>query len=354
MPFRLVADRRCEHNSRAVWLCRRRSISSRGELRLSRPTQSDRRRWMMILKWVIVVLVAVFVVRAVLIARRQLGQEPEFSLRNVHWSWLVLAGGLYLLALLPMGLYWHRLLRALGQRPTVWQTLRAYYIGSLGKYVPGKAMVVVLRSALLRPAQVDPAVAAVSVFAETLTMMTVGALLAAVIIVFQFASHTGLLVLAIGLMLMSGVPTWPPVFRYLVRRLHGIVARPDVEAATAGFTWRVMLQGWCANIVGWSIMGLSLWAVLRAIPVLALDPWFELWPRLTASVSLAVVAGFLSLLPSGLGVRELILNELMKEPFGTTVAAVSVILLRLIWLLAELVVSAILYIGSRGTRLDRS
>ncbi len=115
-----------------------------------------------------------------------------------------------------------------------------------------------------------------------------------------------------------------------------------------------MFQGWCANVIGWSIMGLSLWSVLRAIPVESLAPWYQLWPRLTASVSLAVVAGFLSLLPSGLGVRELILNELMKEPFGITVALVSVILLRLVWLLAELAVSAILYIGFRSDRTDRN
>ncbi len=197
---------------------------------------SDRRRWLTVLKWAIVLTVAVFVVRAVSIARSQLQGQAEFSLRRVQWAWLVVAGGFYLLALLPMGLFWHRLLRALGQRPTVWETLRAYYIGSLGKYVPGKAMVVVLRSALLRRVQVDTAIAAVSVFAETMTMMTVGALLAAVIIVLQFASHTGLLILAIGLMLTSGVPTWPPVFRYLVRRLHIIVSRPDVEAAMEGFT----------------------------------------------------------------------------------------------------------------------
>ncbi len=58
-------------------------------------------------------------------------------------------------------------------------TLRAYYIGHLGKYVPGKAMVVILRTVMVRGHRVDAAVAAVSVFFETLTMMAVGAFMAA-------------------------------------------------------------------------------------------------------------------------------------------------------------------------------
>jgi uncharacterized membrane protein YbhN (UPF0104 family) len=78
--------------------------------------------------------------------------------------------------------------------------------------------------------------------------------------------------------------------------------------------------------------------------------WYELWPRLTVAVSLAVVAGFLSLLPGGLGVRELVLDELMIVPFGAMVALVSAVLLRLVWLLAELLVSGILYIGLRMKR----
>ena len=105
-------------------------------------------------------------------------------------------------------------------------------------------------------------------------------------------------------------------------------------------------------------MGLSLWAVLKSLPGdllpdgVILDPWYSHWARMTTSVSLAVVAGFLSLLPGGLGVRELVLDELMAEPFGAVVAIVSAVLLRLVWLLAELLVSAILYIGWKRQRAD--
>ena len=65
-------------------------------------------------------------------------------------GWLGLAGVLYLLGLLPAGLFWHRVLLVLGQDARLGETLRAYYIGHLGKYVPGKAMVVVIRAGLIR------------------------------------------------------------------------------------------------------------------------------------------------------------------------------------------------------------
>ena len=50
-----------------------------------------------------------------------------------------------------------------------------------------------------------------------------------------------------------------------------------------------------------------------------------------------------NLLPGGLGVRELVLDELMVEPFGRVAAIVSAVLLRLVWLVTELIISGILY-----------
>ena len=58
---------------------------------------------------------------------------------------------IYLVGLLPAGLFWWRVLWVLGQKTRFLDTMRAYYIGHLGKYVPGKAMVVVLRAGLLQP-----------------------------------------------------------------------------------------------------------------------------------------------------------------------------------------------------------
>lgn len=305
----------------------------------------------MVIRLTIAVIVIFFLYRAIQDARATLGAESSFSFRELKLSWLALAGVSYGLGLLPMGIYWHRLLHSFGQHPTPGQTLAAFYLGHLGKYVPGKAMVVVLRTGMLKDSGVNPTVAAVSVFAETLTMMAVGAFLAALILAISFADQTWLLGLAIMLMLLSGVPTWPSIFRWLVKRMRVTKLDPILEEALEGYTVKLVMIGWLANMIGWFLLGFSLWATLCAIPI---DPPVgslpETWLRLTATVCLAIVAGFLSLLPGGIGVRELVLDELMVGPFGQVAAIVSAVLLRLIWLMTELIISGILYVWIKNKR----
>ena len=93
-------------------------------------------------------------------------------------AWLLVAGAAYVLGMAPMGWFWHRTLTALGYQPPLSATMRAYYFGQLGKYVPGKAMVIILRVAAMRRWAPSMRLVIVSVFVETLTMMAVGALLA--------------------------------------------------------------------------------------------------------------------------------------------------------------------------------
>ncbi len=308
---------------------------------------TSRRRVIASLKWLVAAVVLVFVGRSFLEAQRSFGQSGSFSWSELELRWLVLSGVIYFLAMLPMGCYWWYLIGRLGPAPPRYRTLTAYYVGHLGKYVPGKAMVVVLRAGLLQSAGVSAPLLAVSVFIETFTMMSVGAGLATLLIACQFAEHRLLLGLGAVLLVLSSLPTWPPFVHWALRRLRVAAWSPETETALRrGYTWRVMAIGWLMELAGWSLMAGSLWAVLRALPLQPpLDGPWTLWPRLTASVALSLVAGFLSLLPGGLGVRELVLDQLLKQPFGPVVAPLSAILLRFVWLLTELLVSSILYLG---------
>lgn len=296
-------------------------------------------------KCVIFALVAWGIWRTVEGARADF-REKAFSLRQVDLRWLLVAGGFYLAGLLPMSWYWFRLLRALGQQPGVLRTLGAYYIGHLGKYVPGKAMVVVLRTGLIRSLHVDTTVAAASVFIETLTMMAVGATLAALLIGLFVAEQTNLLLLAVALAVAAGVPTLPPIFRRLVRIAGVVRANPAIEQHLGGLNARLMATGWVANLLGWSLLGLSLWATVQSLPAELLPAGAQQAgniPLLMAAVALAMVAGFLSLIPGGLGVREFVLSQLLEPAYGPTAPIVAAVLLRLVWLVAELALSTILY-----------
>ncbi|MCA9004362.1 MAG: flippase-like domain-containing protein, partial [Planctomycetaceae bacterium] len=144
-------------------------------------------------RWLVAILVLLFVVRSFFGAQRTLAEQGGFTLRQLQVRWLVVAGCIYFLALLPMGCYWILLLRRMGQPIGWYRGMTAYYVGHLGKYVPGKAMVVVLRAGLLGSARTNLTVAATSVFIETFTMMAVGAGLASALIAWQFGEYRGLL-----------------------------------------------------------------------------------------------------------------------------------------------------------------
>ncbi len=281
-------------------------------------------------------------------------RDRQFGITQIQPGWLVLAGALYLAGLVPCWAFWQRTLHAMGQRPRWIESFRAYYIGSLGKYVPGKALVVVMRTGFIRSERCDTTVAAVSVFVETLTMMAVGAFVAAAVLATLYAHHVWLVGLAIGLMLCAGVPTAPPIFRRLVRLVGVKKVNPNIDAALAGLDFRLMLYGWVTVGLGWLLLGLSLWATLRAIPTTTTAPVaFSDLPLVTACVALAMVAGFLSLLPGGIGIREYVVMTLIALPFGEGAAAISAILLRLVWLLAELVLAGGLYLAKpRNSQLN--
>ncbi len=273
-------------------------------------------------------------------------QRQRFSIGQLGLGWLVLAASLYGVGMIPSWVYWHWSLQALGQKPTWRRSMYAFFIGHLGKYAPGKALVVIIRTRLVSGPEVDATVAAVCVFVETLTTMAVGATVAATILLF-YAEHWSLMLIAIGLVAVSGLPTVPAIFRALVR-LVGVAERtnPEIIGLLNGLRFRLLATGWVMITASWFVFGLSLWATLKSVPgdrPIGLDQLM----LLTACVAMAMVAGFVSLIPGGAGIRELVVTSLLASPFGAVVAISGAMLFRLTCLVSELVISVILYVGGR-------
>ena len=309
---------------------------------------------------VVFVLVCVSVSSTIRRAAAELSQHDW----QVRPAWLVVGGLLYVIGLVPMAWFWHRALAALGQ-PAPWPaTLRAYFFGHLGKYVPGKAMAIILRVAAVRKWVTSMRVAIVSTMLETLTMMAVGAFLGAVLSVLALKIDLVWAVLAAGMALAFGLPTLPPVASRLAQLGVGRMKRPaeldtaslsssSIEPNLSGINVRLLITGWLAACVCWVLLGLSLWATLRAMCIESVEPLRDL-PLMVATVSFAVAVGFASMLPGGLGVRDLVLVELLAPVCGAAGALVAAVLLRLVWLVSELAVCVILYVAAKykSTRED--
>ncbi|MDR0869761.1 MAG: flippase-like domain-containing protein [Planctomycetaceae bacterium] len=241
---------------------------------------------------------------------------------QLNWKpdilWLTLSGIFYIIGYAPAAVFWRYAMVSLGQKPNWYETFRAYYIGHLGKYIPGKAMVVIMRSGMLDPARTRMSVAAAAVFLETLTMMASGAFLAAVILVVWFRSipyGNYLTILALGAMLVSGLPVFPPVFRILAKKLGVGKNDPDIDEKLAGLKWTTLLTGWLLMLPAWTFLGLGLWATVRGIGI---DPGTlsETLPRFTLAATLSIVLGFVAMIPAGAGVREFAAAQILVAFFA--------------------------------------
>lgn len=290
-------------------------------------------------RFVMMISVGLAVVYTAITSFQQLRQEGiDFS--AVKYGWWLGAVGVYIGTMFLSCCFWFRVLIALGQKPKFGAALLAFFASQLGKYVPGKAMVVVIRTDMIRGDEVSTAPAAASVFVETLTWIFVGSAIGSLLLVMQFEGQLFLKLIGVALTIIAGVLTWPSIFRRIALKL-GVVKGRKAKKLLNGLNLQTMSFGWLLMTMGWCLNGLSLWMVLKGIPgtTVAVSD-FSL---AMVCVSLATVAGFVSLLPGGLGVRELVMIPLLGSQFGAVTAIVAAIVIRVIWLTAELATSGIIY-----------
>ena len=305
------------------------------------------------LKLAATVVVLAFVGRHVARTGRDLAERDLWP--RLDLSWLMASVILYIAGLACFGLYFWRIMAA-SPTPAAWYpAIRAYLISHLGKYVPGKAMVVVLRAALVAPFGARPATAAFATLYETLVMMAAGGLVAGLGFAFGPGSAATIplgspggrpievplaaLGLASGLAFLA--VTWPTVFP----RLAGLarVPLPGVGPdALPRFSARLWAEGLAWSTAGWVCLGLSQVAVIRGILPAGLPG--TAWPLAVASVALATVAGFVvPIAPGGLGVREWVLWTALASAIDRDLAVVAALVLRLAWVAGEVVASAVLF-----------
>jgi hypothetical protein len=274
---------------------------------------------------------------------------------NFDAARLVAAACCYAAGLITSALFWWFTLRALDQPARLRTTVAAHLLGQLGKYVPGKAMVVMIRSAAIhRHDGVAAVPAVIAVFVETLTMMACGATWAG-LIVLLLPTPVWIRWLAVLLALAAAIPTAPPLFRLVLRRLERSRFGRTLPGENLRYDLGLMLRGWIVMSLTWWLIGLSFWLVVLATPgtvgslsgTAGISDLQGLALAL-ATIALAMVAGFLSLIPGGAGVRELVITGLLAGLTGTGPALVAAIVVRLLFLGVETATSALAWLLLRA------
>jgi hypothetical protein len=271
---------------------------------------------------------------------------------------LAACGVSYVLGLMACAVFWRQAMRDLGGLPTWASTLAAYFAGHLGKYVPGKGLVLVIRSTMVRGPGLGVVTSAVTAAQETLLMMATGALLAGVFLIVIEAPHRAYLLTLAGVLAIAlGAVSLPAT----ISRLGWLAARPfrsthDIRGLA--WRWSTWIGGavWIAG--GWMLMGASLAGALAAMDqldvVLQQRGLLGTWALLTTLVALATVGGFVSLTPGGLGFREWVLVETLGPVIGGDHAIVAAVVLRLVWIVAEVVAAGAFWIADQAWNRRRT
>lgn len=301
-------------------------------------------------KWMVTLVVigaVAFAARESVTKWHQQSTATRITLADVRWGWLSLSAVSYAISLIPAGLVLRRALAALHQPIALRLVMAAQLVGHLGKYVPGKAMVIVLRASILSrgDTKVSIKLSAIAVIIETLNLIAVGAVLALLLVMvldtpewIQWGSG----LMAIG----ASIGTLPPVLRYaLSRRLRirtrRTAAHEPVPPMPLDWTINDLAAAWFWCAVSWFFTGISMTAVVIALVPLASDQSLvSLTLICSAAAMLAFVAGFLSLLPGGVGVRETVLATLLEQVIGPGPALLSAVVARLVQLAVETILAA--------------
>lgn len=235
-------------------------------------------------------------------------------------------------AMVTMAVGWRSVLRLVGVEARRGRVIAWYFVGELGKYVPGVIWPVVGRGELARRAGVPRGRAYTSVLLS-LGLLYLAALFVATAFLPFGLSGGGfdpwmlfLLALPVGVAaLHHGFLEW--VAR-TVERFTGV--HVDVEIPRWGDSLRLIAR----YVPAWLFVGTGTWAVARA-----LDPGAP-FSRVVFATVLSWAAGFLAVpVPAGAGVREAVLTATSGLDDG--VAAATAIVARVLFVVVDLVAGAI-------------
>lgn len=262
----------------------------------ARPGATRRQRAVVAVGLVLGGLAVGFVVRTLVVEWPRVAEE----IRSARVGWLVVAFALAAAGMASIGWAWGGVLRALGVRVPTRRVVPWYFVGELGKYLPGGVWPVLGRGELARRGGVPRGRAYASV-ALSLGVLYLAAMFVAVAFL-PFALSGGgfspwmlcLLALPLGVAALHH-----DVLGRVVAFVEARTGRHlDVEIPRWGTSLGLVLR----YVPTWLCIGSATWAVARSVTS-------DLsYPRVVFAAVLSWIVGFLAVpVPSGAGIRETVL-----------------------------------------------
>lgn len=273
-------------------------------------------------------------------ALRSRWDEVTEALAQVSPGRVVAACVAVLSGLAVTSVIWRALMSAFGHSLDPRRATALFFVGQLGKYIPGSIWSLGAQADMARRDHVPPrttvTVGLLFLWVHVATAVSVGAVLVEVPDGWpELGPALRVALAAVGLIALA-----PPVLTRLAR----VLATEPLRISS-----RVVVGILLAMAVVWAAYGLG---VALVVPPGALTdagglgavllPW-------TGAFAVSYVAGVVIILaPAGVGVREGVLIALMAPAVGVPVAAASALLVRVVHTVCDFAIAAIAWLVARG------
>jgi hypothetical protein len=273
-------------------------------------------------------------------------QDNWREIRGYPWHVdpvLLVASVAALVAVLAWGVFvWSRVLRRFEHLPVRLPTLqRIWFLSNLARYIPGSVFQLLTAAQLSRSAVLSAAVLLTSLLVHTALSML------SAVVVSAWTLAPGLFPalpapwIAVGVTAAALLVVHPRLLNTVLGAIPRLLKR-EVIAWNGSWADGIVLLG--LAVVSWAIYGGAYYLFVRSL--MPLSP--AALPVMTGVNALSFVAGVLTPLPGGLGVREAAMQRLLLPLLPAGVAGVISIAARLWSVAGELIGGALVLAFTRG------
>ena len=246
---------------------------------------------------------------------------------------VVASGVVTVLAVGTTVLSWRAVLAGLGAGLPLSAAVRIFFVGQVGKYIPGSVWPVLAQMELSRDYGVSRAKAASASLVVLALAVPCGGLVAAATLPFVSAQALRTYGWALAAVPVFAVLLYPAVLTRLLGRAFRLLRRPGLDQP---LTLRPVAAGAGWLLVSFAFYGAATWLLARD-----LDPGVggaRLFLLAAGGYALAWTAGFLVLVvPAGAGVREAVLVLALSPALAAGPATLLALVARLLATVADLV-----------------
>lgn len=265
--------------------------------------------------------------------------EVQGDLRRLDGMTVAAATAFALMSPACAVLGWRALLADLGSPLHIAPASGVFFVGQLGKYVPGSVWSVVVQTEMAAklgvPRKRTAVVGLLAIGLAAVTGLLVGLPALPVLLTRGEAD------IPVWAVLLGVVPLllllWPPVLNLGTRIGLGLLRQPPLEQSLSPGAVARSCLWWAAS---WGMGGVSVWVLTRAVAPADVDA-----PRL----ALVAVCGYLLaagvsmfsiVVPAGVGVREGVLVLLLTTEISLSAATAVVVVARFLTVIVDIIVAA--------------